>query len=114
MKCARGVNAFFEYSTQAMSQLLGIQRQGGIARYARQFTAVKTLQDVVTRWWSTFRSLKRLCWLKPAINTLKAQELITCDIPSDEQWVILHQIEISLQTMAGWQRALEGESSLAP
>ena len=109
MKIARGVNAFFEYSTQAMKQLLDIQNDGGIALHAMQPFGVKTLQDVVTRWWSTYRSLKRLRWLKPAIKTLKAQDLITCDIPTNEQWIVLHQIEICLTTMALWQRALEGE-----
>ena len=72
MKVTHGINAFFEYSTQAMKQLLDIQIVGGIAQYSKQTIAVKTLQDVVTMWWFTFRSLKRLCWIKPAIKTLKA------------------------------------------
>ena len=54
MKVARGVNAFFEYSTQVMKVLLDIQNEGKIAQYAKQLFGVKTLQDVVTRWWSTF------------------------------------------------------------
>ena len=58
--------------------------------------------DVVTGWWSTFRMLKRRRWLRHAIMTLKCSDEIDCEVPSSEQWEILYQIEITLQTMAGF------------
>ena len=67
------------------------------------------LQDVVTRWWSTFRMLKRLRWLRTAIMVMHAGNEIECELLSSEQWEVLHQIEIALQTMAGFQKMLEGE-----
>ena len=83
-----------------MKQLLDIQNDFGVAQYAMQLFGAKTLQEVVTRWWSTYRSLKHLRWLKPAIKTLKVEELITCDILTNKQWIALQQIEICLTTMA--------------
>ena len=106
MKIARTVNAFFGCSTQAMKKLLDILNDGGIAQYTMQLFGVNTLQDVVTRWWSSYRSLKRIRWLKPAIKTIKAPVLITYGIPSNNQWIILHQIEICLSDNEPWRESI--------
>ena len=53
--------------------------------------------------------LKRLQWLRHAIIALHSADKIECNVLSSKQWQILHQIEITLQTMAGFQRILEGE-----
>lgn len=42
------------------------------------------------------------------VKCLKAAEEIKCKLLEDYQWVILHQIESTLQKMALWQRTLEG------
>ena len=71
--------------------------------------AVNLIQDVKTRWWSTWRMLRRLRRLRPAINLLIATDKVDCVEITPTQWVILHQIEITLATMARWQRILEGD-----
>ena len=54
-------------------------------------------------------TLKRLWWLRHAIMALHGADEIECNVLSNEQWQVLHEIEISLPTMAGFQRILEGE-----
>ena len=39
---------------------------------------------------------------------LHGADEIECNVLSNEQWQILHQIEITLQIMAGFQRMLKG------
>lgn len=110
MKKARATCGYFESSTQAMGKLLDFQRTSTIEEYQNQERPKKTLQDVITRWWSTFRSLRRLRWLKKAIaikGLIGSEQIILDDLTADE-WLVLHQIEIVLETMAYWQRILEG------
>jgi hypothetical protein len=109
MKKMRALNGYFESSTQAMGKLLDFQRTTEIDEYKEQAQPKKTIQDVVTRWWSTYRSMRRLRFLKKAIKSPIALELIKCEDLSNDEWSVLHQIEISLETMADYQRLLEGE-----
>ena len=53
--------------------------------------------------------LKRFQWLRHAIIALHSADKIECNVLSSKQWQILHQIEITLQTMADFQPMLEGE-----
>ena len=103
------MNGYFESSTQGMDKLLAFQRQSDIHEYKDQPEALKTLQDVITRWWSTYRSLRRGRWLKKAIGGLIASEQVDLEGLDRSEWLLLHQIEIVLETMAYWQRILEGE-----
>jgi len=48
--------------------------------------------------------------LKKAIQGLLITEEVTCQNLTQGEWLVLHQIEIPLETMAYWQRILEGES----
>jgi hypothetical protein len=113
----RSIIRYFEKSTQATTKLLDFQRNSGINEYKDQ-RPKKLLQDVITRWWSTFRSLWRAWFLKKAILGLLAAEEVSCDSMSPDEWSILHQIEVFLETMARFQRVLEGEyyvtASLVP
>ena len=43
---------------------------------------------------------------------LYATDTINCDVPSEDQWRILHQIEIALTTVAKFQQILEAEDSV--
>ena len=74
MMIARAVVEYFDKSTQATNELKKVQKNGMIERYQNQPEALKPLQDVVTRWWSTFHMLKHLRFLKPAILLLQAAE----------------------------------------
>ena len=109
LKKARAIIGYFESSTQAMGKLLDFQRNSTIEEYKNQKQPKKPLQDVVTRWWSTYRSLRRLRWLKKAIKGLIATGEVSIEDLSADEWLCLHQIEIVLETMAYWQRILEGE-----
>ena len=51
LKAYRDIVTYFNSSTQAMAKLLGKQVEG---------RAVKPIQDVVTRWWSTLAMLVHL------------------------------------------------------
>jgi len=104
MKKVRAINGYFESSTQAMAKLKEFQMTSNIVQYRDQKQPKKPLQDVVTRCWSTYRSLRRTRWLKKAIKGLIVTEQV-----SPDEWKILHQIEIVLETMACWQRILEGD-----
>lgn len=118
MKKLRSVITYFDKSTQANEKLLEYQRQSMIKEYAEQKHPKKLLQDVITRWWSSYRSLKRAQFLKRAINALVAAEEVDCENILPHEWKILEQIELALTPMAQFQRTLEGEyyvtSSLVP
>jgi len=75
--CCSIVN-FFNSSTQAMSKLLLKQVQG---------RAVRPIQDVVTRWWSTYSMLERLLRLKMYLVILQEEGDFTGNL-SEDQWKI--------------------------
>ncbi len=91
-------------------KLLDFQRNSHIPEYRDQPHRKKLFQDVITRWWSTFRSLRRARFLKKAIKGLLATEEVSCENLSPLEWGILHHIEIALETMAHFQRVLEGKN----
>ncbi len=110
MAKARKIIEFFSKSTQASAKLLEFQMLSTFGAYGEEnYCPKKLLQDVITRWWSTYRMLKRLRICKPALIGLVASGVIKLDLPSDDQWTVLHQIEIVLKMMATWQRLLEGD-----
>jgi len=96
MKKLRSIVGYFEKSTQATSKLLNFQSKSDVKEYKEQPRPKKLLQDVVTRWWSTYRMLRRARFLKKAIMGLLAAEEVSCDTMSASEWAILHQIEINL------------------
>ena len=53
--------------------------------------------------------LRRLRQLRPAINLLIVTNKVDWVKVTPRQWVILHQIEITLAIMARWQHVLEGD-----
>ncbi len=109
MKNARAIVQYFNKSTQATTKLKDQQKESSLAKYSGQPKNI--LQDVKTRWWSTYRMLKRLRFLQEAISHY------VVDNPHDsdhvnlmhEEWRLCHQVKITLQTMAFWQQILEGE-----
>ena len=54
--------------------------------------------------------LKRLNHLQPALKLMVSNGTLDEDVmPTDEQWVILRQIDVVLTTMAKFQCLLEGD-----
>jgi hypothetical protein len=110
MAKARKIIEYFSKSTQQTAKLIDFQSTSNIPMYSEVgYRPKKLLQDCITRWWSTYRMLRRLRICKPALLCLHAAGSITCEMLKDEQWIILEQIEITLRKMAMWQRILEGD-----
>ncbi len=106
----RKIVEYFNKSTQKTSKLLNFQKESNFAIYSGYgFCAKKLLQDIITRWWSSYCMLKCLRYLKLALMCLYATKEITSDMLDYDQWVVLEQIEITLKKIAMWQRILEGE-----
>ena len=108
MRKLRAMIGHFEHSTQATAKLLSAQSASDSPAF-KDKAPRKLLQDVVTRWWSTFRALRRARILSRIIQSLVVLGEIDCELPTPEDWLILHQTELALETMAHFQEALEGE-----
>ena len=105
MKAARSLIELFSKSTQAMDKLMKIQEALGI------HPAKRIIQDVVTRWWSTWSMLNRLNELERPIQSLFAANDIDPNKQLlESQKVVLKEIEIMLHPMAFVQRYLEGDT----
>ena len=110
MAKARKIIEYFSKSTQQTAKLVEFQATSNVPMYnVDGYRPKKLLQDCITRWWSTYRMLRRLRICKPALLCLHAAGSITCEMIQEEQWIVLEQIEITLQKMALWQRILEGD-----
>lgn len=110
MSKARKIVEYYSKSTQQTAKLVEFQSNSSLPIYSENgYCPKKLIQDVITRWWSTYRMLKRLRLCKPALICLHAAGTSKCEMLNDEQWVILEQIEITLKKMASWQRILEGD-----
>jgi hypothetical protein len=71
--------------------------------------ALKAIQDVVTRWWSTYSMVLRLLQLKPAIELLVQQKKLEATKNlSEAEWSVLTQIMLVLKPLASAQKTLEG------
>jgi hypothetical protein len=100
MSACRSIVNFFNSSTQAMGKLLSKQQAG---------KAVKPIQDVATRWWSTYSMVDRLIRLKAYLALLEEEGELDCNL-SDDQWTIITNLKVVLQPFMIAQRLLEGES----
>lgn len=110
MSKARKIVEYFSKSTQQTAKLINFQKLGTLPIYGGPgYRPKKLLQDCITRWWSSYRMLKRLRLCKPALLCLHAAGEIKCEMLDDVQWLVLEQIEITLKKMALWQRILEGD-----
>jgi len=79
MSACRTMINFFNSSSQAMAKLLAKQSAG---------RAVKPIQDVATRWWSTWSMCDRLLQLKFFLALLEEEGDLTCNLSLD-QWLIV-------------------------
>ena len=66
MKKAWEIVQYFNKSTQATKKLKNQQHESLLTKYSGQPKNI--LQDVKTRWWSTYCMLKRLRFLREAIS----------------------------------------------
>ena len=89
MSAARTLVGYFSSSMQASGELIEVQMCGLLVVY-NNCNVVNLIQDVKTRWWLTWRMLRRIRRLRPAINLLIATDKVDCVELTPTQWVILH------------------------
>jgi hypothetical protein len=100
LKACRNLVNFFNSSSQATKKLLGKQVEG---------RAVKVIQDVTTRWWSTYSMCDRLLRLKIYLSLLENEGDLPCNL-TDSQWLIVRDLHLLLKPFMIAQRLLEGET----
>jgi hypothetical protein len=104
MKAARSQIEFFNSSTQALDKLHQMQKTTRAGK-----KSVGLIQDVKTRWWSTWRMLQRLIELTPTIDALIYSGQVATNALSATQKQVLTEIEALLAPMAKAQKTLEGD-----
>ncbi len=101
MAKAQDLVGFFSSSSQAEKILLRLQAGPG--------RAVKCIQDVDTRHWSTYSMIERLLWLKIYFNVMVEQDNLPGDINlCADQWAILQSTAQVLKPFMFVQKLLEG------
>jgi hypothetical protein len=104
MKAARSQVQFFNASTQALDKLMNMQQT---TRHGEK--SLKLLQDVQTRWWSTWKMLNRLLILTPTIEALIASGQVSTSSLTSHQKQVLTEVEHLLSPVAKAQKTLEGD-----
>jgi hypothetical protein len=100
---ARQMCGTFSNSSQLTARLLEFQATQAVQR------PKKTIQDVKTRWWSTYSMINRLLLLKPYISYLCSQPDVEVTNLNDAQWKLLGDIVIILEPLMLAQKLLEGD-----
>jgi len=105
-KCRRIVG-HFSSSSQAQDTLLRQQLVTGTG------TPLKVVQDVVTRWWSTYSMVERLLELRVSLHQLaNIDDKIAEIMLSLQEWEIVKQMERILKPFMHIQRFFEGQTYL--
>jgi hypothetical protein len=89
LKAARELVSAFSHSTQLMDVLITQQKEHNEAGVR----AVKVIQDVPTRWWSTFAMIDRLLRLKKNITAIAQYHPSVTDLTA-QQWELLAAIKV--------------------
>jgi zinc finger BED domain-containing protein 1 (E3 SUMO-protein ligase ZBED1) len=100
MKPCRAFVSHFSHSSQATKKLLG-----------KQFAPARpkgVLQDVATRWWSTYAMTNRLLEIKGYLHALESEGSLTCNL-TGMQWVIVELVRNVLKPFMIAQKLLEDE-----
>jgi hypothetical protein len=101
MVSARRLVGHFCSSSQATEQLLAVQPVD---------SKLKVIQDVATRWWSTYSMCDRLLRLRHYFNILVDNAVLDANLNlSNEQWDIILRITKALKPFMIVQQFLEGE-----
>jgi hypothetical protein len=101
LKVARTLVGTFSGSSQLEDRLLTLQIGGNSRK-------VKLIQDVSTRWWSTYSMIERLLRVKNHINIIAQTSRVVANLNA-AQWMLLEDIETILQPFMYAQKLLEGE-----
>jgi hypothetical protein len=99
MKAVRHLIGHFNSSNQQLEMLLNLQV--GVKK-------VGVIEDVATRWWSTYNSCERLLRLKPYFALMVANHGLTCDL-TELQWKVVESITKLLRPFMEVQKLLEAQ-----
>ena len=99
----RALIGHFSSSNQATDALLAVQ-----SRRDPSWRPKKVIQDVRTRWWSTYAAIERLILLKPYLHILEVEGHLKYNVV-DEDWEVLREVESLLQPFMIIQKVLEGQ-----
>lgn len=97
VKKVKSIVEYFKRSSSALVRLNDTQKQMGM-------TVLKLIQDVVTRWNSTYHMLKRFLTLKEALLSTLAVLQSKIDPPTPEEWTI---IELSIEILSIFHEVTE-------
>lgn len=104
MSRARALVGHFSSSSQASEALANVQRRGPNTK------SVVVMQDVKTRWWSTWKMIQRLKILKNYFSILVADGVQNPNKNlTQSEWNVLSEIEEILEPFVSIQRLLEGQ-----
>jgi len=101
MTACCAIVTFFNSSTQATDKLKDKTK-------ARLGVALTVIQDVVTRWWSTYSMCERLLRLKTVLTVMHLEGNMRLFL-TEQQWAIVHDMAELLKPFMIAQRLLEGQ-----
>ena len=104
MHAARKLVGHFASSVQATTILLNLQPPE-----TKDHHKVRVVQDVATRWWSTYSMCERLLRLQPFLAIMENRGELKCNLTC-EQWINLGKIEKLLLPFMFAQKWMEGEA----
>jgi hypothetical protein len=102
MAACRAIVAFFNSSSQATEKL----KEKTKARLGSPLTVI---QDVVTRWWSTFSMCERLLRLRNTLTVMHLDGDMRLFL-TESQWTVVTDLTVLLRPFMIAQRLLEGQS----
>lgn len=103
MARARGLVGHFSSSSQASEALSNVQRRA-------PGKSLVVIQDVRTRWWSTWKMIQRLRVLKHYFSIMVDEGALDPSINlTNDEWDLLAEIEEILEPFMLIQRLLEGQ-----
>lgn len=105
LSCCRRLVGHFRKSPQRMAVLEKVCKLSGI-------TFVRPIEDVSTRWWSTYRMIDRLIHLKPMIVIMASrvdQKTLRELNLTEAQWSQVNDLSEILKPFWRAQQSLEGE-----
>ena len=104
MRRARALVGHFNSSSQASESLAAVQTRGTNTKPR------KVINDCPTRWWSTWKFVKRLRELKVYFGLLVVEGVIDEELNmSDAEWAMLEDVEELLEPFMQVQQLLEGQ-----
>ena len=107
MKKARKLVGLFAHSTQAAETLNNLV----IAYIPDHPRGLKTIQDVSTRWWSTYYAMcERFIVLRPALTRMLPSQGLSADAQlTDKEWTVIQLGVTALKPLMQAQKEMEAE-----